>query len=33
MAAMATGRNSIGIEIDKKFEEILFERLSSNVDF
>lgn len=33
MAAMATGRYSIGIEIDKNFEETLFERLEGIVDF
>jgi len=32
-AAMATGRNSIGIEIDKNFEETLFKRLEGIVDF
>jgi DNA modification methylase len=33
IAAMATGRNSIGIEIDKNFKEALFERVEGLVDF
>jgi DNA modification methylase len=33
IAAMATGRNSIGIEIDKNFKEALFERVEGIVDF
>jgi len=33
LAAMATGRNSVGIEIDKKLKETLFERLGNIVDF
>jgi len=33
MAAMATGRNSIGIEIDKNFKETLFARFGNMVDF
>jgi DNA modification methylase len=33
LAAMATGRNSIGIEIDKNFENALLERLDGVVDF
>ena len=32
-AAMATGRNSVGIEIDKKFKGTLFERFGGMVDF
>jgi len=33
LAAMATGRNSVGIEIDKKLKETLFERFEGVVDF
>jgi hypothetical protein len=33
LAAMATGRSSIGIEIDKNFKETLFERFEDVVDF
>lgn len=33
LAAMATGRNSIGIEIEKNFESILFARFENVVDF
>jgi modification methylase len=33
LAAMATGRNSIGIEIEKKFKEDLFARFENIVDF
>lgn len=33
LAAMAIGRNSIGIEIDKKFKETLFKRFEGIVDF
>jgi DNA modification methylase len=33
VAAMATGRNSVGIEIDKNFEDPLFERVEDVVGF